>query len=121
MRLRRDPLAPITMGFCPARSTQITAWMTSWPSMLFVLFDFDRDAIGQLFHQLHGELLADGLGNLELDAAVGALLGREQLRGLGQARGDDVDEAIEIDALLRRHRHDVEETMFAGELGHERQ
>ena len=54
-------------------------------------------------------------------AAVGALLGREQLGRLGQARGDDVDEAVEIDALLRRHRHDVEEAVLARELRRERQ
>ena len=109
------------MGFCPARSTQIMASMTSWPSIFALLFDLDRDAIRQLFHEFHGELLADGLGDLELVAAVGALLGREQLRRHGQARGDDVDEPVEIDALLRRHRHHVEETVHAGELRHERQ
>ena len=33
-RFRRSPRAPMTMGFWPARSTQITADTTSWPSLL---------------------------------------------------------------------------------------
>ena len=57
----------MTMGFCPARSTQMTASMTSWPSCSLLLFDLHRDAVGHFLDELHGELLADGLGDLEVD------------------------------------------------------
>src|SRR4029079_17203198 len=53
---------------------------------LFELLDLDRDAVRQLLDQLHGELLADGLGDRELDAAVGSLVLPKELRRPGQPR-----------------------------------
>src|SRR5688572_28268651 len=85
------------------------------------LLDFDGDAIGKLFDELHGELFADGLGDLEFDTAVGALVGREQFRRFGQSPSDHLDEPLDIAALLRRYRNDIEERMARRELGRERQ
>ncbi len=83
--------APITMGFWPARSTQITAETTSWPSSSSpVPSTSTAMPLGQLFVQLQRELLADHLGDAEVVAAVGELLDGEQRRGDRQVLRDDV-------------------------------
>ncbi len=115
-RFRRAPLAPITIGFCPARSTQMEASTRSCCSLFGDFFHLYRNAVGHLLIELEGEAFADEFGDAKRQIAIGERTRRKHRRCHRQVLRDAAAQHIDLLSLERAHGHDLAKCKALGEL-----
>ena len=121
-RFSRSPLAPMTIGFWPSRSTQMAASTVELAVLLGQALDLHRDAVGQLLIELQGQLLADHLARCGITSRSVSCPVREQRRATcGRCAAMVRRRASMASLLQRRDRHDARNSWRVRQLRQIRQ
>ena len=99
------------MPLCASRSTTMVAAMRRRLPSSSNLSIMHGAAVGQLVAGQAEQLLAHDLAGQEAVAAVGERVFLVQPLAFGQVRREDLEQALHVGVLLRRHRHELGEGM----------